>query len=112
MKQKTINGKIWEFDIDDVDGDILITAKNGDSTFADWLDMGHCCLTTVDHAACENLAEDDEVAIRKKINADLEELAVANGYTPGGNYYGYAGTLEYAGDDNELAEKIMNLYTD
>ena len=44
MKREIINGKIWEFDTDIIEGDVLIIAKSGDSTFADWVDMEHCRL--------------------------------------------------------------------
>ena len=110
MKQEILENKIWTFELETIDDDTMVIARSEDGTFAEWIDFDHCRLEPVDHAEVENLTEDEVDAIREKVNSDLEELARETGYIIGTNDEGYDGTLEYAGDDEDLAEKIRGMY--
>lgn len=112
MKKINVLGKEWSVELEDmIEGDTLVIAKSGHKIFVEWIDFNFCRLEMVDHAqGCENLTDEEHEALRDRINGDLEKIARAAGYRIGANNYGYDGTLEYVGDDEELAAKIRGLY--
>lgn len=118
MKKMNVLGKEWDVELecmleeyDEAENDTLVIARSGDKVFVEWIDYGHCRLETVDHAqGCENLSEEEYEELRYRINTDLENAAIEAGYLVGYSDCGFNGTLEYAGDDEELAKKIRALY--
>lgn len=112
MTNVILENNVWEFSLDNIDGDTLVAVKKENGSFAVWIDFDHCRIGEC--AECENLNGDEVEAILDKINADLEEIAMESGYTVGMKDSGYGlvydGTLEYVGDDEDIAEKIRNMY--
>lgn len=111
MRNINANGMTWAVEIEDVEGDLLVTATSGKKVFCDWIDRDNIRITTVDHAnGCGNLTEEDEDTVRAAINDELKYLAEKMGYTAGYNNYGYDGTLEDASGDEEIQEALEKLF--
>lgn len=111
MKTIRANHLDWDVQLEEMEGNLLIVATSGIKIYVDWIDRDHICIETVDHAdGCEHLTEKDTDALITAINSELEKLAIEAGYTPGHNNYGYAGTMECAGDDEKVQAMLETLF--
>lgn len=111
MRKEKVMGKVWWFSMEEINGEIIATAKKGKKKMVEVVDKERCRLDPFTSPnRSENIDDKEHFYLFQKVNEDLGDIADSFGYDVICTRRGYDGTFDDVSEDKALYDTVLSMY--